>query len=164
MLEGPQASSICPSVKSNFQDEYESLKRRMIQTGQSRLTPTRSPKYEALTAVTIKVTIVCDVSLCSSVDRCRWKLLFPYLNCLTQKLYIHNTHTHTHTHIYIYMCVCVCVRACEWVSEWVSVRKVKFWVFLMSHRACCHTCYTIQLMHYSHFKTQSLQHLKPIKC
>jgi hypothetical protein len=25
-------------------------------------------------------------------------------------------------------------------------------------------CYTIQLMHYSHFKTQSLQHLKPIKC
>ena len=33
----------------------------------------------------------------------------------------------------------------------------------MSHRACCHTCYTIQLMHYSHFKTHSLQHLKPIK-
>ena len=26
------------------------------------------------------------------------------------------------------------------------------------------TCYTIQLMHCSHFKTQSLQHLKPIKC
>jgi len=25
------------------------------------------------------------------------------------------------------------------------------------------TCYTIQLMHYSHFKTHSLQHLKPIK-
>jgi hypothetical protein len=25
------------------------------------------------------------------------------------------------------------------------------------------TCYTIQLMHYSHFTTQSLQHLKPIK-
>jgi len=25
-------------------------------------------------------------------------------------------------------------------------------------------CYTIQLMHYSHFKTQSLQHLKSIKC
>jgi len=25
-------------------------------------------------------------------------------------------------------------------------------------------CYTIQLMHYSHFKTHSLQHLKPIKC
>jgi len=24
-------------------------------------------------------------------------------------------------------------------------------------------CYTIQLMHYSHFKTQSLQRLKPIK-
>ena len=35
---------------------------------------------------------------------------------------------------------------------------------LMSHRACCHTCYTVQLMHYSHFRTQSLQHLKPIKC
>jgi hypothetical protein len=34
----------------------------------------------------------------------------------------------------------------------------------MSHRACCHTCCTVQLMHYSHFKTQSLQHLKPIKC
>ena len=29
---------------------------------------------------------------------------------------------------------------------------------LMSHRACCYTCYTIQLMHYSHFKTHSLQH------
>jgi hypothetical protein len=27
---------------------------------------------------------------------------------------------------------------------------------LMSHRACCHTCYTIQLMHYSHFKAHSL--------
>jgi len=25
------------------------------------------------------------------------------------------------------------------------------------------TCYTIQLMHYLHFKTHSLQHLKPIK-
>jgi len=35
---------------------------------------------------------------------------------------------------------------------------------LISHRACCHTCYTIQLMHYSHCKTHSLQHLKPIKC
>ena len=34
----------------------------------------------------------------------------------------------------------------------------------MSHCACCHTCYTIQLMHYSHPKTQSLQHLKPLKC
>ena len=29
MLEGPQASSICSSVKGNFQDEYESLIRRM---------------------------------------------------------------------------------------------------------------------------------------
>ena len=29
----------------------------------------------------------------------------------------------------------------------------------------CHSvCYTIQFMHYSHFKTHSLQHLKPIKC
>jgi hypothetical protein len=35
---------------------------------------------------------------------------------------------------------------------------------LMSHHACCHNCYTIQLMHYSHFKTHSLLHLKPIKC
>jgi len=26
------------------------------------------------------------------------------------------------------------------------------------------TCYAIQLMHYSHFKTQSLQYLKSIKC
>ena len=34
----------------------------------------------------------------------------------------------------------------------------------MSHRACCHTCYSTQIMHYSHFKTQSFQHLKPIKC
>ena len=25
-------------------------------------------------------------------------------------------------------------------------------------------CYTVQIMHYSHFKTHSLQHLKPIKC
>jgi len=28
---------------------------------------------------------------------------------------------------------------------------------LMPHRACCHTCYTIQLMHYSHFKTNANQ-------
>jgi hypothetical protein len=69
MLEGPQASSICPSVKSNFQDDYETLKRRMIRTGQSRCRPTRSSKHEALTAVIMKVTIVYDVSLCSSVDR-----------------------------------------------------------------------------------------------
>jgi hypothetical protein len=34
----------------------------------------------------------------------------------------------------------------------------------MLHCTCCHTCYSIQLMHYSHFKTHSLQHLKPIKC
>jgi hypothetical protein len=26
------------------------------------------------------------------------------------------------------------------------------------------TCYTIQRMHYSHLKTHSLQHLRPIKC
>jgi len=26
---------------------------------------------------------------------------------------------------------------------------------LMTHRACCHTCYTIQLVHYSHFKTHT---------
>jgi hypothetical protein len=26
------------------------------------------------------------------------------------------------------------------------------------------TCYTVQLTHYSHFKTHSLQHSKPIKC
>ena len=44
-----------------------------------------------------------------------------------------------------------------------SFSTIKKWS-LMSHRACCHTCYTIQLMHYSHFKTQSLQNLKPIKC
>jgi hypothetical protein len=31
--------------------------------------------------------------------------------------------------------------------------------FLMSHRACYHTCFTIQRVHYSHSKTQSLQHL-----
>jgi hypothetical protein len=69
MLEGPQASSICPSVKRNFQDEYASLKRRMIQTGHSRCKPTRSSKHEAHMAVTIKVTIVYVVSLFSSVDR-----------------------------------------------------------------------------------------------
>ena len=34
---------------------------------------------------------------------------------------------------------------------------------LMSHRACCHTCYTIQLMHYSHFKTQSFVELNECK-
>ena len=45
------------------------------------------------------------------------------------------------------------------ITEW----NISF-LSLMSHRACCHTCYTIQLMHYSHFNTQSLQHLKPIKC
>jgi hypothetical protein len=33
----------------------------------------------------------------------------------------------------------------------------------MLHRACCHTCYTVQLAHYSRFKTHSLQHLKPLK-
>jgi hypothetical protein len=27
---------------------------------------------------------------------------------------------------------------------------------LMSHRACCHTCFKIQLVHYSHFKTRVL--------
>jgi hypothetical protein len=43
-------------------------------------------------------------------------------------------------------------------------RKILKYKSLLSHRACCHTCYTIQLMHYSRFKTQSLQHLKPIKC
>jgi hypothetical protein len=37
-------------------------------------------------------------------------------------------------------------------------------VSLMSHRVCCHTCYTIQLMHCLHYKTHSLQYLKPIKC
>jgi hypothetical protein len=37
-------------------------------------------------------------------------------------------------------------------------------ISLMSQPTCCHTFYTVQLMHYSHFKTQSLQHLKPIKC
>ena len=26
----------------------------------------------------------------------------------------------------------------------------------MLYRACCHTCYTVQLMHYSHFKAPSL--------
>jgi hypothetical protein len=42
--------------------------------------------------------------------------------------------------------------------------KKRGFLSLMSHHACYHTCYTTQLMHYSHFKTQSLQHLKPIKC
>ena len=50
---------------------------------------------------------------------------------------------------------------------WTLKQKLQYFTAqsLMSHRAaCCHTCYTIQLRHYSHFKTHSLQHLKPIKC
>jgi hypothetical protein len=35
---------------------------------------------------------------------------------------------------------------------------------LLGVKPFIHTCYTIQLIHYSHFKTYSLQHLKPIKC
>ena len=50
-----------------------------------------------------------------------------------------------------------------YVFFWVIHRCLNFICLpLMSHCACCHTCYTIQLMHYSHFKTHSLQHLKPI--
>ena len=49
-------------------------------------------------------------------------------------------------------------------SEKQIVEPRKNRMYLMSHRASCHTCYTIQLMHYLHFKTQLLQHLKPIKC
>jgi hypothetical protein len=37
-----------------------------------------------------------------------------------------------------------------------SVEQINTSCSLMSHRACRHTCYTIQLMHYSHFKTNSL--------
>jgi len=44
---------------------------------------------------------------------------------------------------------------------WINCEKLRS---LMSQRACCHTCYAIQLMHYSHFKRHSLQNLKPIKC
>jgi hypothetical protein len=44
MLEGPQASPICPSVKGSFQDEYGALTRRIILTGQNRNRPARSSK------------------------------------------------------------------------------------------------------------------------
>jgi len=37
-------------------------------------------------------------------------------------------------------------------------------VFKLINYLYIHICYKIQLMHYSHFKTQSLQHLKQIKC
>jgi hypothetical protein len=32
------------------------------------------------------------------------------------------------------------------------------WMSLLSHRACCHTRYTLQHMHYSHYKTHSRHH------
>jgi len=43
--------------------------------------------------------------------------------------------------------------------DWIAVVLVKdkwqhLWIqqwSLLSHHACCHTCYMIQLMHYSHF-------------
>jgi hypothetical protein len=44
-----------------------------------------------------------------------------------------------------------------WLIEW-NFLKIKINTF------CSFFCYTIQLMHYLHFKTHSLQHLKPIKC
>jgi len=46
-------------------------------------------------------------------------------------------------------------------SRNMQPRNLNTRVILKSY---CHSCYAIQLMHYSHFKTQSLQHLKPIKC
>jgi hypothetical protein len=55
-----------------------------------------------------------------------------------------------------------------WLNKTCKAKQMTPWnnwaLSLQSHRACCHTCYTIQLMHYSHFKTHSLQHFKPIKC
>jgi hypothetical protein len=41
----------------------------------------------------------------------------------------------------------------EWENAWNMLSCKQTSESLMSHRACCHTCYTIQLMHYSHFKT-----------
>jgi hypothetical protein len=77
----------------------------------------------------------------------------------------------------------LCMEFCQSKHKtWHSITSYKSWngktilisagsqqehmrlLYLMSHHACCHTCYTIQLMHYSHFKTQSLQYLKPIQC
>jgi hypothetical protein len=55
----------------------------------------------------------------------------------------------------------------EIIPSFVNSKLMKYQHYsssLMSHSTCCHTCYTIQLMHYSHFKTHSLLLLKPIKC
>jgi hypothetical protein len=50
-------------------------------------------------------------------------------------------------------CRCVC-----WTLTRECLRSKLFWQSLMSHHACCYTCYKIQLMHYSHFKTHSTKH------
>jgi hypothetical protein len=54
------------------------------------------------------------------------------------------------------------VKLREVFRYWLRFGKYVFPLSLMSHGACCHTCYTIQLMHYSHFKIHSLKHLKRI--
>ena len=59
----------------------------------------------------------------------------------------------------------VCVHICTWSRRPVQhmtplVLPPNSTFFLKDNN---YACYTIQLMHYSHFKKQSLQHLKPIK-
>ena len=49
---------------------------------------------------------------------------------------------------------CVSLLSLQLLSETFTWSKMYF----------SSSCYTTQLMHYSHFKTQSLPHLKPIKC
>jgi len=43
----------------------------------------------------------------------------------------------------------------------VAMKIIPVWAITLCNLV---SCYAIQLMHYSHFKTQSLRHLKPIKC
>jgi hypothetical protein len=50
---------------------------------------------------------------------------------------------------------CTCEIKCRIALAKAAFNKKRA-LSLMSHRACRLTCYTIQLMHYSHFKTHSL--------
>jgi hypothetical protein len=51
---------------------------------------------------------------------------------------------------------------CELILYVTEPDEPSLWRMTGKHAGLA--CYTIQLMHYSQFKTHSLQHLKPIKC
>jgi hypothetical protein len=93
----------------------------------------------------------------------------------------HGPHSHKFLCCSMYCLFCVCivyVYMCSVLQPMggypVAVKNISYHntlekntvisFLLMSHHACCHTCYTIQLMHYLYFKTHTLYHLKPIKC